>query len=69
MINRRRSLQAGAATAAMLALPRRAFPFAQSVTGVQKFIVPLPGLALSPSEPGIPVLTPNKTLHPGGRLL
>ena len=65
MINRRRFLQTGAAAAAILALPRRAFPFAQSVKGVQKFIVPLPGLALSPSEPGIPVLTPNKTLHPG----
>jgi len=65
MINRRRFLQTGAAAAAMLALPRRAFPFAQSVKGVQKFIVPLPGLALSPSEPGIPVLTPNKMRVPG----
>lgn len=61
MINRRRFLQAGAAGAAILAWPRRAYPFAQSPTGVQKFLVTLPGLGPT----GIPVLTPNKTMFPG----
>jgi spore coat protein A, manganese oxidase len=44
MINRRRFLQTGAAAAAVLAWPRRAYPFAQSPTGVQKFLATLPGL-------------------------
>jgi hypothetical protein len=38
MINRRRFLQTGAAAAAVLAWPRRAYPFAQSPTGVKKFL-------------------------------
>jgi spore coat protein A len=61
MINRRRFLQAGAGAAALLAWPRRAYPFAQSPLGITKFTVSLPGLGPT----GIPVLTPNKTLFPG----
>src|SRR6516225_11922337 len=61
MINRRRFLQAGAGAAALLAWPRRAYPFAQSPLGISKFTVPLPGLGPT----GIPVLTPNKTKFPG----
>ena len=61
MINRRRFLQAGAGAAALLAWPRRAYPFAQSPLGITKFIVPLPGLGPT----SIPVLTPNKTKFPG----
>jgi len=61
MLNRRRFLQAGAGAAAFLAWPRRAYPFAQSLLGITKFSVPLPGLGPT----GIPVLTPNKTKFPG----
>src|SRR5215469_18909001 len=44
MISRRRFLQAGAVAGAWLALPFRAFPFSQSVLGIKKFGVTLPGL-------------------------
>jgi spore coat protein A, manganese oxidase len=61
MINRRRFLQAGAGAAAFLTFARRAYPFAQSPLGINKFAIQLPGLGPS----GIPVLTPNKTKFPG----
>src|SRR5215469_13093058 len=60
-INRRHFLQAGAAATAALALPFRAFPFSQSLTGIKKFVVPLPGLGPT----GIPVLTGDTTAFPG----
>ena len=49
------------AGAGIALLPRIAWPFSQSVTGISKFTVPLPGLGPT----GIPVLTPNKTLFRG----
>ena len=61
MINRRRFLQAGAATGVILAMPRWAFPFSQSVLGIKKFAVALPGLIADTDHSGargIPVLTP-----------
>jgi len=69
MITRRRFLQASAATGALLAWPIRAFPFSQSVLGIRKFAVPLPGLITDTDATagrGIPVLTPTTTGTPGG---
>jgi spore coat protein A len=56
MLTRRQLLQTGAAAGAALGLPwaiRRAYPFAQSPTGIQKFITDLPGLGPN----GIPLAT------------
>src|SRR5215469_3535335 len=70
MISRRRFLQAGAATGVILAMPRWAYPFSQSVLGIKKFAVPLPGLisdkASSATNRGIPVLTKASTGVAGG---
>jgi len=69
MINRRRFMQAGAATTVALAFPFRAFPFSQSVLGIKKFAVPLPGLILDTDTSagrGIPVLTATQTGAAGG---
>jgi len=67
-MNRRRFLQAGAGAAFLLGASRRAYPFAQSPTGVKKFLATLP--ALGPGGANnfgnyISVLTPNKTKYPG----
>src|SRR6202162_4718448 len=43
-ITRRQLLSRGTAAGAVLALSRRAFPFAQSPTNIRKFVVTLPGL-------------------------
>lgn len=56
MVNRRRFLQATAGAAAFLGTAQRANPFAQSLTGISKFAVQLPGLGPT----GIPVLTPRR---------
>ena len=50
MLTRRQLLQTGAAAGAALSLPwaiRRAYPFAQSPTGIRKFVTNLPGLGPS----------------------
>jgi spore coat protein A len=60
-MNRRSFLKAGFGAAAVLSLRQRAYPFAQSPSGITKFVVPLPGLGPS----GIPVLTPNTTKYAG----
>ena len=68
MINRRRFLQAGAGAAAFLAWPRRAYPFAQSPTGVKKFLATLPGLGPAGANNFgnyIPVLSPDTKTFPG----
>jgi FtsP/CotA-like multicopper oxidase with cupredoxin domain len=53
--------RAGVVGAGVALLPRIGLPFSQSVKGISKFTVPLPGLGPN----GIPVLSPNKTLYPG----
>jgi spore coat protein A, manganese oxidase len=60
-MNRRQFLQMTGGAAAFLGLRRRAFAFGQSLPGITKFTVPLPGLGPT----GIPVLTPNTTTYPG----
>src|SRR6516162_271157 len=50
MLTRRQLLQTGAAAGAALGLTwgiRRAYPFAQSPTGIRKFVTNLPGLGPS----------------------
>ena len=62
MINRRRFLQTGVGAAATMALPRRAYPFGQSPSGITKFTVSLPGLGPAGANTMgnyIPVMTPN----------
>ena len=61
MISRRRFLQAGAATGVVLAMPRWAYPFSQSVAPIKKYVVDLPGLIADTDKTtrGIPVLTPD----------
>jgi FtsP/CotA-like multicopper oxidase with cupredoxin domain len=64
MLTRRKLLKTGAATGAALSLPwaiRRAYPFAQSPTGIRKFITNLPGLGPS----GIPLSTKSTTTFAG----
>jgi len=58
-INRRRFMQLGAATAAVLAWPFRAFPFSQSVLGIHKFHVTLPGLGVEGANALAPGVTGN----------
>ena len=69
MTTRRNFLRAGALAGAGLLLPwKRAFPFAQSPTGLRKFVIALPGLGPSAkNEIGqyIPVATPDTTKFPG----
>jgi hypothetical protein len=72
MINRRRFLQTTAGAAVLMVLPRRAYPFSQSIKGIRKFIVTLPGLGPAGANSDltgsvtlgnyIPVLAADKTL-------
>ena len=59
-MNRRQFLRITAGGAAVLALARRAYPFAQT-TPLRKFIQPLPGLGPT----GIQVASPNTKRYPG----
>ena len=60
--SRRQFIKTSVVTGAALTLvPRIAWPFSQSPSGLRKFIQPLPGLGPT----GIPVATANTTLRPG----
>jgi spore coat protein A, manganese oxidase len=62
MSTRRNFLKLAAmAGGSALLLRNLAWPFSQSPTKIRKFVVPLQGLGPT----GIPVATPNTTLHPG----
>jgi spore coat protein A len=64
-LNRREFLKwTGVAGAGFTLLPRTAWAFSQSPTGLRKFIQALPGLGPS----GIPVAAPNTTSYPGADL-
>jgi spore coat protein A len=64
MLTRRQLLKSGAAATAAVGLTwgiQRAYPFAQSPTGIRKFITDLPGLGPS----GIPLATKSTTTFQG----